>query len=358
MGKVRKHTDKPDDIWSHGIAGETVGGRQPDDLPAVADHHGGFERQPPLDLVPKRRARDRLPHDQRAGGADVDDVEMVELVREQRRPETAVAADVHASQEYHQRHGSPIRYHLDVSTLARSEQPEESLESLRSRLADLEGELDRRDAEITRTKTDLGAFRITYRREVGQLHEELEALQDAIAEAELGEFAKRLVDEGAADTASRAAPHADSPPRFSSDAVRKLFRDVAKTIHPDLARDEEARDRRHRLMVEANRAYALGDEERLRSILQAWENSPEAVQGSGSGAIRERLLRRIAQIEDQLIVCARELDELTASPLWELKVMVDEAASRGKDVIAEQVRRLKRDIMIARNRLDAIRWNP
>jgi hypothetical protein len=38
--------------------------------------------------------------------------------------------------------------------------------------------------------------------------------------------------------------------------------------------------------------------------------------------------------------------------------MVDEAAAREKDLIAENVRRLKRDIMRARNRLDAMRWNP
>jgi hypothetical protein len=35
--------------------------------------------------------------------------------------------------------------------------------------------------------------------------------------------------------------------------------------------------------------------------------------------------------------------------------MVDEAAGKGKDLIADMVGRLKRDIMVARNRLDAIR---
>ena len=57
-------------------------------------------------------------------------------------------------------------------------------------------------------------------------------------------------------------------------------------------------------MVEANRAYALGDEEQLRLILQAWERSPEAVQGSDPEAMRLRLVRRIAQIEEQLDMLA------------------------------------------------------
>lgn len=111
-------------------------------------------------------------------------------------------------------------------------------------------------------------------------------------------------------------------------------------------------------MIEANRAYALGDEDRLRSILQAWQNSPEAVPGSDPDAIRERLIRRIAEIEAQLDAHAAELALMRESALWKLKAMVDEASARGEDLIAEMKRRLQRDIMMARNRLDAIQWRP
>ena len=88
---------------------------------------------------------------------------------------------------------------------------------------------------------------------------------------------------------------------------------------------------------------------------QAWENSPEAVQGSDPDATRERLVRRIAQIEEQLIACDAELAALRDTPLSRLRDMVDESAARGKDLIGDQVRRLKRDIVAARNRLDAMR---
>ena len=153
----------------------------------------------------------------------------------------------------------------------------------------------------------------------------------------------------------RRTPGPTPPPRYTSDAVRKLFRDVAKAIHPDLARDESARDRRHALMVAANRAYALGDEEELRLILQAWERSPEAVQGSDPEATRLRLVRRIAQIEEQLDMLASDLSALKDSPMWKLKAMVDDAAAKGKDLVRDMVGRLKRDILVATNRLDAMR---
>jgi hypothetical protein len=252
-----------------------------------------------------------------------------------------------------------VRYHLDVTTLVRSEQiPDDDLESLRVRMASLEAVLTERSADVARVKSSLDAFKIRYRQEVGLLHEELDELERAIDEAEQGERAKRPRTEPGGAAASPSSPRLETRPRDTSDAVRKLFRDVAKAIHPDLTRDELTRDRRHFLMIEANRAYALGDEERLRLILQSWEKSPEAVQGSDPDATRLRLTRRTAQIEEQLNVCAIELAALKDTPMWKLKTMVDEAAGRGKDLVRDMVGRLKRDIMVARNRLTAIQWHP
>jgi hypothetical protein len=248
-----------------------------------------------------------------------------------------------------------IRYYFDVTLVRTQNQDDNGPEDLRSQLAELEAALDGRNDEIARAKSDLDAFRVRYRQQVGTLHEQLDELEFAIAEAELGELAKRLRNgtggAGEPPAASRTAP----APRFTSDAVRKLFRDVAKTIHPDLAQDDQTRDRRHSLMIEANRAYAQGDEEQLRWILQAWERSPEAVQGSDPEAMRLRLVRRIAQIEERLDVLASDLAALKDSPLWKLKTLVDDAAARGKDLVREMVGRLKRDIMVATNRLEAMR---
>ena len=260
-------------------------------------------------------------------------------------------------QNTHANRPDSLRYDPTV-TLVPARQHDDDIESLRSKLAALEAALTQRAVEIARIKADLETFRIRYRMEVGSLHEELDDLQRAIAEAELDEISRRRGAAATGETASARAPRPESPPRFTSDAVRKLFRDVAKVIHPDLARDELARDRRHSLMIEANRAYALGDEERLRWVLDAWQRSAEAVQGSDPGAMRERLVRRIAHIEGQLNVYEADLAQWKGSPLWQLKALVDESSARGKDLMAEMVRRLKRDIMAARNRLDAIHWSP
>lgn len=247
-------------------------------------------------------------------------------------------------------------YHLRVTTLVPLEKPDDhDLASLSSRASELEAVFRERGAELARVKMGLETFRIRYRQEVGTLHEQLDQIELAIAEAEVGELAKRIPD--GADAAGQTAPatRPESPARFTSDAVRKLFRDVAKAIHPDLARDEAARDRHHTLMIEANRSYALGDEEQLRRILDAWERSPDAVQGSDPEALRLRLVRRIAQIEAQIDQLADDLATVKETPLWKLNLMVDEAAAQGRDLVREMVGRLKREIMVTTNRLDAMR---
>lgn len=228
------------------------------------------------------------------------------------------------------------------------------LDGLRAQVSALEAAHADRSAAVSRAQADLAAFKIRYRHEVGLLHDELDRLELDLAEAELGEISKRVAEGGGPEpkpAAERPAPL----PRFTSDAVRKLFRDVAKAIHPDLARDADARDRRHTLMIEANRAYALGDEEQLRGILLSWERSPEAIQGTDAEANRLRLVRRIAQIEEQMELLGAVQAELRESPMWQLKQMVDDEAAKGKDLIKDMVRRLKRDITVATNRLDALR---
>ena len=223
------------------------------------------------------------------------------------------------------------------------------------RVSEQEALLDARLARITALESELITFKVRYRREVGRRHEELDELEYAIAELELAELARQLGSERIDSKPSPAAERDEPAPRFTSDAVRKLFRDVAKAIHPDLAGDDDGRQRRHALMIEANRAYALGDARRLRAILQAWESSGAVVSASDADALRLQLLRRLAQTHDQLEACDRDLAALEESPLWKLKQMSDEAAARGRDLVGEMVKELTRDILVARNRLDAIK---
>jgi hypothetical protein len=246
-----------------------------------------------------------------------------------------------------------------VSGFARSEQRDRNDEAvLCARIGELEAMLTERIAQLARMKNELAAFSVDYRQRVGRLHEELDELEAAIAEAELGHISKRLAGESVRPDPSTSRAPSEPLPRHTSDVVRKLFRDVAKAIHPDLADDEAARDRRHAMMIEANRAYALGDEGRLRWILQSCSARPDAADGSNPEATRLRLQRRVALLDEQLAFAGAEVDAMKEKPMWQLKAMVEEAAVAGKGLVRDMVARLKVDIMVARNRLHATEWTP
>ena len=251
-----------------------------------------------------------------------------------------------------------------MTTLVPANHPAD-IDALRTRVEEREAALAERAADVDRLDDALTCFAALYRHHVGTLHEQLDQLELEIAEAELAILSNtapnppRRSDAAPASTSGSPSSTDDSPgPRLTSDAIRKLFRDVARAVHPDLAPDEEARQRRNALMVAANRAYALGDAEELRRILESWARSPDEVQGITESAIRLRLERRLAQIDELMEAYDRDQAVLEASPLYELKARIDEAAAAGRDMMADMVRRLRRDIMAATNRLEAMRFTP
>ena len=129
-----------------------------------------------------------------------------------------------------------------------------------------------------------------------------------------------------------------------SDEAKRLFRQLARRIHPDLAGDEAERERRTNLMVAANDAYEQGDVAALERMLADWHASPEAVTGGGAAAELERTLRRIAQVEADMRRIDEELAELEASAMGWLRRRVEKAAREGWDLLAHMVRELDRQI--------------
>ena len=184
-----------------------------------------------------------------------------------------------------------------------------------------------REQALARLKRELLDLQSRYFEAVGALYAELTGLEAAAVdlEVQLGlrpppvetDAPADAPDDSAADApgcANRSAPTPD---------LKRVFRDIAKALHPDRARDESARYRRHSLMAEANRAYAERDEDRLRLILGAWERSPDAVVDDHPDADRQRDERRLAQLDERLIAIEAEFADLRRSAIGRLKQKVD-----------------------------------
>src|SRR5262245_45243304 len=208
--------------------------------------------------------------------------------------------------------------------------------SSRARMAELRLQLAERENALTELSQELQELQSRYLAAVGGFYAELIELESAIVETEIqlgirlplepDDFSETDADSdeeaaaAAAGCSNRAAPSRD---------LKAIFRNLAKTIHPDLALDEPARWRRHSLMAEANRAYAEQDEDRLRLILHAWERSPDSVLGDDPDADEERVRRSIASIEDRLLVIDREFGDLRTSAIFQLKRKIDDAKQKG-----------------------------
>jgi hypothetical protein len=252
------------------------------------------------------------------------------------------------------------------NSLTRKLTPEErELENKRAQLTVLEAELAQHELDLATLKAELTIFEARYLREVGVLYAELDELEAQIAEAqahlnpqdqqaqEQASWARAQAQESA--QAAGAAQEPSERKKFiASESLKKLYRDIAKSIHPDLATDEAERARRQRLMAEANQAYADGDEARLQVILREWESSPESVKGEGTGAELIRTIRKIAQVEERLRSIEAEIAELKASDLYQLKAKVEKAESEGQDPLAEMASQIKQQITEARKRLAVI----
>jgi hypothetical protein len=228
--------------------------------------------------------------------------------------------------------------------------------------AAIETELADRELRAANLRAELGAFERQYLHHVGSRYAELDELKATIAERTAQEQpanvrAKKVAQEArsrAAETQSTAGEKTAVLPRAfeSSPEMKRLYREVAKRVHPDLTSDRKDRAKRQQLMAEANEAYERGDEAKLKKIFTEYEWSADAVQGEGPGAELIRVIRRISQARGRLAEIEAELQELLRSNLYQLKARLDEAQNRGRDVLQEMITKVDDQIAQARKRLE------
>jgi hypothetical protein len=102
-----------------------------------------------------------------------------------------------------------------------------------------------------------------------------------------------------------------SPERVRpSDEARRLYRELVRKAHPDLAQDDKERERRGEFIARVNAAYARGDEVLLRELSEEWAAGPVPEERRPSRA--EELYARLewlAQRKELLALVARDLEE-------------------------------------------------
>ena len=239
---------------------------------------------------------------------------------------------------------------------------QEELYRKREELGAIQATLADRELELADVRAQLKSFEGRYLRQVGVLYAELDDLDARIAELEAllessvttrqrAERARKRADDTHEATHGEASKAADFKP--SAD-LKTLFREVAKRIHPDFAKDDAERQRRTRLMAKANEAYSRGDAEALQRILDEYSELSESVQGEGIGAELIRIIRQIAEAKKHIAAIEQELATLRASEIAKLRDDVEAAEKQGRDLLAELAVTVGEQVARARREYEAL----
>ncbi|MFC8699496.1 J domain-containing protein [Streptomyces parvus] len=120
-----------------------------------------------------------------------------------------------------------------------------------------------------------------------------------------------------------------------SEEARRLYRELARKAHPDLAQDEVERQRRDEFIARVNAAYGRGDVELLKELVAEWEAGP--VQPPAPLSESEELYARLEWLsrrKELLTVLAKELEDGAIGSM--LRIAPDDPDQLLED-IAEQL---------------------
>lgn len=247
--------------------------------------------------------------------------------------------------------------------IVRKLRPEEE-EVLRKReeLAAIRATLADRELELADLRGELAGFEALYLRQVGALYAELDGWRARIAELKAqrnpsSEFKQQAEEarQQARQTYETAHGEASEAPHFApSPDLKRLFREAAKRIHPDFAKDSADLERRTRLMAEANRAYQSGDADTLQRILDEYEDGADAIEGEGIGAELIRLIRQISLAGKRVADIEAELVKLRQSEIAQLRDEAEKAKQEGRDLLAELAAEVQGQIRLATKDYEAL----
>lgn len=232
----------------------------------------------------------------------------------------------------------------------------------REQLAAVRSALAEREAELAQLRAQLRVFEGRYLRQVGVLYAELDEIEARIAEREVSiydsdsararaEEARRRAQETheAAFAEAREAEEFDPPPN-----LKTLFREVAKRIHPDFARDEAEQQHFTLLMARANQAYRRGDLDVLERMLDDHREIHSAIAGEGVAAELSRITRQVQHAERDIANLEAERHSLLAGEIAQLFGEAEAAALEHRDLLTELAAGLQEQIADAKYRLEFV----
>ncbi len=217
----------------------------------------------------------------------------------------------------------------------------------RAALKQLEDTLADRESELAVLQSSVREFELTYLEAIGKKFDELAEVEKQIAATQ----GQHITED---DYTVSNELECGQTKFHAADNLKKLYREVARLCHPDLAGNEEERAYRHKLMIAANQAYETGAEDRLQALLNTESSFAELTRQSLSALDLVQVLRAIATTQENIAELEAELVRVRNSELYRLQQRAERAAAIGHNLLQELVSQVERQIRKSQNRLTTL----
>ena len=244
------------------------------------------------------------------------------------------------------------------------------IESRKQRIAGLQHELD----ELTAA---LNNFERQYRTRLGGLHSEIDRLR-----TEINDYRERInilkVRAANRDPLLSDPPPIDDDPNAEGpnfdhmsanqkrpvvdhetmEALRRIYRELAKRFHPDLATNQEERERREAIMLRINDAYGQRNLAALEAIAREAEHEDP---GFGFRPVIERLAwatLELARLDGLIVQLENQIASLRSSrtyEYWRAAEAIDDAVDRLVAEAREKSEKLRERLREYRDTHDKLR---
>ncbi len=233
---------------------------------------------------------------------------------------------------------------------------EVQLEEKRAELVEAEAELADRLASINSFEYKIRSRLGTFLTKLELLDEEIEALRKKLQwlgdnwdeeDDEFSQMGQRAAEEG--EYRYRQAPSENRERELTKDEakeLKKLYRELARRFHPDMAIDEADREYRTQIMMAINAAYAAGDLEKLQNLALEPDSVSSDDFSNNEKLKAEALQRELARIYHRLSEISIELRRLERHHTSKMMRQADVMASEGMDFFELKAEELREQLAI------------